>query len=160
MDNSKTEYIQNDISTIGYVEAKFLKDFTFNARMSYDQSYGMRYIYLPKKWGESAGTEQGMMGRNYHQTNTINAQQTLNWGHDYGKHHVDAIIGHEFDWMNYQNLNYKSSLSLIDGFDTFANFIYLNNGGDILGRRRRRDAGGPGRLLRPRPTTSTTTNTT
>ena len=133
MDNSKTEYIQNDISTIGYVEAKFLKDFTFNARMSYDQSYGMRYIYLPKKWGESAGTEQGMMGRNYHQTNTINAQQTLNWGHDYGKHHVDAIIGHEFDWMNYQNLNYKSSLSLIDGFDTFANFIYLNSGGTFSG---------------------------
>ena len=121
------------IATIGYVEAKFLKDFTFNARMSYDQSYGMRYISLPKKWGESAGTEQGMMGRNYHQTNTINAQQTLNWGHDYGKHHVDAIIVHEFDWMNYQNLNYKSSLSLIDGFDTFANFIYLNNGGTFSG---------------------------
>ncbi len=133
MDNSKSEFIQNDFSTIGYLEAKFLKDFTFNARASVDQTYGMRYIYLPKKYGESAGTEQGMMGRNYSDNYTINAQQTLTWAHDYGKHHVDAIIGHEFDWSKYQSLNYKSSLSLIDGFDTFANFIYLNNGGTFSG---------------------------
>lgn len=32
-----------------------------------------------------------MMGRNYKQNNTINAQQTLTWAHDYGKHHIDVL---------------------------------------------------------------------
>ena len=133
MKNSKSQYIQNDFSTIGYVEAKFLKDFTFNARMSVDQTYSMRDIYLPKKYGESSGTEQGMMGRNYTDDYSINAQQTLTWAHDYGKHHVDVLAGHEFNTMRISQLNYRSSYSLIDGFDNFCNFIYLNNGGTFSG---------------------------
>ena len=58
----------------------------------------------------------------------INSQQLLTWAHDYGKHHVDALIGHEFNWNRSSSLNFKSAYSLINGFDTFANFLWLNGG--------------------------------
>ena len=129
MDYSKTRYIQDQYTTTGYVEAKFLKDFTFNARMSLDQSFNEREVYLPKAYGESAGSEQGMMGRFNSTYYTVNAQQTLNWAHDYGKHHVDVLLGHEYDWYFDRSMNYKSSYSLFDKWDAPANFIWLNNGG-------------------------------
>lgn len=129
MDYSKTRYIQDQYTTTGYVEAKFLKDFTFNARMSLDQSFNEREVYLPKAYGESAGSEQGMMGRFNSTYYTVNAQQTLNWAHDYGKHHVDVLLGHEYDWNFDRSMNYKSSYSLFDKWDAPANFIWLNNGG-------------------------------
>ena len=129
MDYSKTRYIQDQYTTTGYVEAKFLKDFTFNARMSLDQSFNEREVYLPKAYGESAGSEQGMMGRFNSTYYTVNAQQTLNWAHDYGKHHVDVLLGHEYDWNFDRSMNYKSSYSLFDQWDAPANFIWLNNGG-------------------------------
>lgn len=133
MDYSKTRFIQDQYTTTGYVEAKFLKDFTFNARMSLDQSFNQRQVYLPKGYGESAGSEQGMMGR-YHSTYyTVNAQQTLNWAHDFGKHHVDVLLGHEYDWNFTNDINYKSSYSLFDKWDAPANFIWLNNGGTFSG---------------------------
>ena len=133
MDYSKTRFIQDQYTTTGYLEAKFLKDFTFNARMSLDQSFNQRQVYLPKKYGESAGSERGLMGR-YHSTYyTVNAQQTLNWAHDFGKHHVDALIGHEYDWNFTNEINYKSSYSLFDEWDAPANFIWLNNGGTFSG---------------------------
>lgn len=133
MDYSKTRFIQDQYTTTGYLEAKFLKDFTFNARMSLDQSFNQRQVYLPKKYGESAGSERGMMGR-YHSTYyTVNAQQTLNWAHDFGKHHVDVLVGHEYDWNFTNDINYRSSYSLFDKWDAPANFIWLNNGGTFSG---------------------------
>lgn len=133
MENSQSEYVSNDIATIGYLQGKFWNDFTFNVQMSVNQSYHMRYVSLPKKWGESSNAEQGMIGRYHTQYMDINSQETINWGHDYGKHHVDALIGHEFSWMKMENMNYKNSLSLIDNFTGTGNYIFLNNGGTFSG---------------------------
>lgn len=133
MENSQSEYVSNDISTIGYLQAKFWNDFTFNVQMAVNQSYHMRYVSLPKAWGESSNAEQGMIGRYHTQYLDLNSQQTLNWGHDYGKHHVDAMIGHEFTWMKTENMNYKASLSLIDNFTGSGNYLFLNNGGTFSG---------------------------
>ena len=74
-----------------------------------------------------------MMGQNYNEYNTINAQQTLTWAHDYGKHHVDAMIGHEFNWNRSYNLNYKTQSSIIPDFQAFKNFLALNGGSTFSG---------------------------
>lgn len=75
----------------GYVEAKFLKDFTFNANLAVDESFSVRDRYNNKLHGAGV-SERGSMGRIYGDYMNINSQQTLNWAHDYGKHHVDALI--------------------------------------------------------------------
>ncbi len=132
LENDKDETIYNDFNMRGYVDAKFLKDFTFTANLAVDYTSSVRDRYVNKSHG-AAVSEKGAMGRIYGDYMNINSQQILNWGHDYGKHHVDALIGHEFNWMRSSSMNYKSAYSLIDGFNTFANFIYLNSGGTFSG---------------------------
>ena len=133
MEHSESQYVTNDIATVGYIQAKFWKDFTANVQMSVNQSYNMRYVSLPKKYGESSNAEQGMIGRYHTQYMDLNSQQTLNWAHDYGLHHVDAMVGHEFTWLKAESMNYKNSLSLIDEFTGSGNYIFLNNGGTFNG---------------------------
>lgn len=74
----------------GYVEAKFLKDFTFRANIAVDETFAMRERYANKETGASK-SYGGTMGRNYSDYMNINSQQLLTWAHDYGKHHVDAL---------------------------------------------------------------------
>lgn len=133
MENSQSEYVSNDISTIGYLEAKFLQDFTFRVQMAVDQSYHMRYVSLPKQWGESSNAEQGMIGRYHTQYFNLTSQQTLNWGKEIGNHSMDALIGHEYSSAKIESMNYRSSLSLIDNFTGSGNYIWLNNGGTFSG---------------------------
>ena len=132
LDNDKSEYTYNDLNMVGYLEAKFLKNFTFRANMAVDQTFGMQKRYANNVTGDSQ-SYGGTMGRYYSDYMNINAQQTLTWAHDYGKHHVDALIGHEFNWMRSSSLNFKSAYSLIDNFDTFANFLWLNGGDSSFG---------------------------
>ncbi|MFR4024488.1 MAG: hypothetical protein ACLTZY_00435 [Alistipes indistinctus] len=81
----------------------------------------------------SAVSTSGAWGQNYSEYNNINTQQTLNWAHDYGKHHVDAMIGHEFNWNRSYGLNYKTQTSLIPDFQAFTNFLALNGGATFSG---------------------------
>lgn len=133
MENSESEYVSNDISTIGYLEARFLQDFTFRVQMALDQSYHMRYVSLPKQWGESSNAEQGMIGRYHTQYFNLTSQQTLNWGKTIDKHAIDALVGHEYSSAKIESMNYKASLSLIDNFTGSGNYIWLNNGGTFSG---------------------------
>ncbi len=126
--NDHDETIYHDLNMRGYVQAKFLKDFTFEANVGVDATWAMRDHYLSKVNG-AAASERGAMARNYSDYYNVNSQQLLTWTHDYGKHHVDAMIGHEFNWMRTTTLNYKAAYSLIEGMDNFANFIYHNSGG-------------------------------
>ena len=127
LNHDKDETISNDINIRGYVEAKFLKDFTFQANLSTDQTFAMRSRYWNPVTGSAVSTG-GAWGQNYNEYNNINTQQTLNWAHDYGKHHVDAMIGHEFNWNRGYNLNYKTQSSIIPDFQAFKNFLALNGG--------------------------------
>ena len=127
LQDDKDQTIYNDLNMSGYVEAKFLKDFTFRANIAVDETFAMRERYANKETGASK-SYGGTMGRNYSDYMNINSQQLLTWAHDYGKHHVDALIGHEFNWNRSSSLNFKSAYSLINGFDTFANFLWLNGG--------------------------------
>ena len=132
LNHDKDETISNDINIRGYVEAKFLKDFTFQANLSTDQTFAMRSRYWNPVTGSAVSTS-GAWGQNYSEYNNINTQQTLNWAHDYGKHHVDAMIGHEFNWNRSYGLNYKTQTSLIPDFQAFTNFLALNGGATFSG---------------------------
>lgn len=132
LENDQDLTIANDLSMRGYVEAKFLKDFTFNATLSYDNNHTTRNRYWSNEGGQGI-SYTGMRGKYYTNFQNINAQQTLTWAHDYGQHHVDVMLGHEFNWMGYEDINFKSSYSLIPGFDAGANFVGMNSGVNSFG---------------------------
>lgn len=130
--NDKDETIYNDLNMRGYVKATFLKDFTFEANLAVDNTWAMRERYVSGMHG-AAVSEKGAMGRAYSDYQNINSQQMLTWNHDFGKHHVDVLLGHEFNWMRTSSLNYKAAYGLIEGFDTFTNFIFYNSGSTFSG---------------------------
>jgi len=125
LNNDKDISTSNDLNTIGHVEAKFLKDFTANANISYNSTWEKRERY----WNTVSGgavSYDGALGYSDSEIHVLNTQQTINWNHDYNLHHVDAMIGHEYNNYKYFVLNWKGSNSLIEGFDSFANFKGLN----------------------------------
>ena len=109
----------------GYVEATFLKDFKFTANVALDNSY----IFLDRYNNKDVGEEKANGGRirqQYFNYLTINTQQLLTWSHDYGKHHIDALIGHEYYWYQYRQLQADKKNMLINGMDDMGNAIGIN----------------------------------
>lgn len=121
----------SDIVTRSYAEIKFLKDFTFTANLGLEKYHETRTRYWNSETGQSQGV--GAYGKVYQDVSIINTQQLLNYGHDFGKHHVDGLAGHEFNKYNFQTLNYRSSYELVPGYATFANFVAQNIGGTFSG---------------------------
>lgn len=83
----------------GFVEVKFLKDFTFtfNAGVGVDgtRSTSIQNMY----YGQFAPTG-GTISKSHSRTSYFNMQQLLSWSHTFNKvHNVSALLGHE---------NYKS----------------------------------------------------
>jgi len=132
LDHDKDIRSSHDLNLRGYLEARFLKDFTFNVNMSTDNSFEMRTRYWNPVSG-SATSYSGALGKTYTQIDNINTQQILNWSHDYDKHHFDATAGHEFNSYHTFNMSYKGSHSLVPDFDTYANFVGLNYGSTFSG---------------------------
>lgn len=132
LDHDKDEKVSNDLNLRGYIEARFLEDFTFNVNLATDNSFEMRTRYWNPVTGDATGYDGGL-GKVYSEINSLNTQQVLNWSHTYGKHHVDAMAGHEFNTYRDFNMSYKGAYSLIPDFVTFANFVGLNTGSTFGG---------------------------
>jgi TonB-linked SusC/RagA family outer membrane protein len=132
LDHDKDLRVSNDLNVRGYMEARFLEDFTFNVSVASDQSYEMRTRYWNPVTGSATGYD-GALGKTYADITNLNTQQILNWNNTFGKHYVDAMVGHEFNKYHDFNMSYKGAYSLIPDFSTFANFVGLNTGSTFSG---------------------------
>ncbi len=117
----------SDIITRSYAEIKFLKDFTFTTNLGLEKYNETRTRYWQSETGQAAGV--GAFGKTYQNVTVLNTQQLLNYAHDFGKHRVNALAGHEFNRYHLENMNYNSSYELIPGFVNYANFVGRYNGG-------------------------------
>ncbi len=117
----------SDIVTRSYAEIKFLKDFTLTTNFGLEKYDETRTRYWNSETGQSQGV--GSYGKVYQNVTVINTQQLLNYGHDFGKHHVEGLAGHEFNKYHYESIFYRSSYELIPGFVTYKNFVAANLGG-------------------------------
>lgn len=115
----------NDFTMKGYVEATFLKDFTFTANISYDLYYQTqkRFYNTDSAAGFLGSSLGSAINKLKYEYSYLTLQQILNYGHDFGKHHVDAMVGHEYYEYNFDRLNYGSAHSLIDDFEGYVNFL-------------------------------------
>ncbi len=132
LDKDRWTLMTNDLSGRGYLEATFLKDFTATANLAIDywESYEKRYYNQTASAG--AGTS-GSLRQDMKNSTLLNSQQMINWSHDYGKHHVDAMLGHEYTRDNSLNVWIRQTHSLIPGFDAGANFIGSSNSANYIG---------------------------
>jgi TonB-linked SusC/RagA family outer membrane protein len=92
LNNNQTE--RDNLSTRGYFEWTFLKDFKFTANVAYDlfNTYGSEF-QTPV-----GGDAKKVGGRGEKETTryaAINLNQLLDWNHQFGDHSVHVLLGHE-----------------------------------------------------------------
>ncbi len=121
----REDYDRNYRTTLNssvYATVTFLKDFQFTVRGSIDRRHLASKAYNNKYIGDGA-SNNGRLSKETYEYNTINLQQQLSYAKTFGKHTVDAMVGHE----NYEyRYNYDYSMKVgevlqtgvFDGFST------------------------------------------
>lgn len=89
----------------GGIEFDFLKDFTWRTAFSYQWSQ-VRQDYWDDGRTSTAKNFGGPYGyRNNNEKYSWQLTNTLSWGHKFGLHKVDALLGQETYYTNSMNLN-------------------------------------------------------
>jgi len=117
----------SDVITRSYAEVKLMKDLIFTTNLGLEKYHETRTRYWQSETGQAAGV--GAFGKTFQNVTVINTQQLLSYNKDIDKHHVDALIGHEFNKYSLENISYNSSYELIPGFVSYANFVGRYVGG-------------------------------
>ena len=92
--------------------------FTGNFTMEEYTTRNLRYMNHEAGRGASRG---GMMLRKMSRT-VMNTQQLLTWNREYGKHHFDALVGHEYEDLHSEIVQYASADELLSGYVMPGNF--------------------------------------
>lgn len=85
----------NAFNGTGFVEVKFLKDFTFtfNAGAGVD---GVRLTQVQNPYYGQFASSGGVLAKNHNRNFYFNLQQLLSWDRTFaGKHHATVLLGHE-----------------------------------------------------------------
>ena len=131
--HNKNETIRSIWTSRSYAQVLFTKDLNFLVNFNYDSDDTDYNRY------RAAGTYNGGTNGGLNQTLTnrfiLNTQQMLNYSHDFGDHHVDAMAGHEWNDDTYNSLLYVSGYELIPDWISAGNFIgrYTNGGTTLSG---------------------------
>jgi len=123
--DDRTIFYDTDVK--GYVEATFLKDFKATVNLSYSRDDQVRTRYISNASG-MIQSQISAMGKERNNYGYLDTQALLDYNHDFGKHHVDALVGHEYWQYNTEGNSWKAGYSLIENFQAYANFVGINTG--------------------------------
>ena len=92
----KNYYEGNSFNVSGFAEATFLKNFKFNWTTSLfvDES---RSTSTTNPYYGSYAESNGMVNKGHGRTVAQNHTQILTWEKDFGKHNINAMVGHEYN---------------------------------------------------------------
>lgn len=113
-----------------FAQVDFLKYFNFTINFNMDEQNWRRTSYMNSVAGRASG--QGSIGIKTYTRRIINTQQLLSYSQDIDKHHVDALLGHEYEDLDRKDVNFGSSYELLPGYIIPGNFVghYTNYGGE------------------------------
>lgn len=131
--------VYDDMTSNGYIRASFLKYFTAEANINYSKTNTTRTRFWNTHSAHDMNGLAASMGsaiwKQMYTYQTLNTQQLINYSQNIDKHHVDAMVGHEFYNYRYEYINYGSGHSLIDDFEGPVNFLgtqtYSTFGGTV-----------------------------
>ena len=115
----------DDLNVSGYTRASFLKHFTAEINLTYNTTFNTRTRFFNTQTAAArVGADLGStIHKDKEQYRTINTQQLVNYSQDFGPHHVDAMVGHEFYQYDYDLVRYGSAHSLVNDFTGYVNFL-------------------------------------
>jgi TonB-linked SusC/RagA family outer membrane protein len=132
------ENIQKRNSIVGrtYIEAKFLKHFTFTANAGIDLNNSNSQAFQNRIVGDGV-TAGGTSSRTANEFRTISFNQLLNYNQEFGAHTIGVLAGHESQKNNDIFFNGSRRGMNLDGNIELTNFVVLNSVNGSLDRLRR-----------------------
>jgi len=118
--------VRNTLNGIAYVDFILPYNFTLslkgnlNLRTSTERSFDNSQI------GDGKGNN-GRAKREEYQYKNYTFQQQLHWSHEYGVHSVDALIGHENYYYNYNYMYGYKTNEVFSGKTTMRNYTEITN---------------------------------
>ena len=94
----------NTFNAMGTAEIRFLKDFKFTSTNSAFLSESRGTTMVNGFFGQYASLN-GQLTKSHTRQWSYNYQQLLNWNHLFGKHNVEAMVGHEYYRSRYYTLS-------------------------------------------------------
>lgn len=110
LDTNKVE--GNNFNGAAFVEVRFLKDFKFTSNNNVNLQEKRQTLVTNPYYGQYA-TQNGVVAKYHTRSVDYSYQQLLTWNHKFGKHNVDALLGHEWFKTTYYYL-YGSKSSMFD----------------------------------------------
>lgn len=124
LDTNKVE--GNNFNGAAFVEVRFLKDFKFTSNNNVNLQE-MRQTQVTNPYYGQYATQNGVVGKFHTRSVDYTYQQLLTWNHKFGKHNVDALLGHEWFKTTYYYL-YGSKSNMFDrGNEELAGAIIKGN---------------------------------
>ena len=96
-------------------------DFKLSLNFNLDENNRRKLRYMNSVAGR--GAPRGGLSLNKYDRRIINAQEILSYNHDFDKHHVDAMAGHEYEDLHMETMRWGSADELIAGVISPGNFV-------------------------------------
>ena len=98
----------NAMTASGFFEVRFLKDFkfTWNSGVNIDES---RSSDVTNPYYGQYASSNGIVYKGHGRSLSYNHQQLLNYNHEFGKHNVSLMVGHESYFSKYYSLSGNKS---------------------------------------------------
>ena len=113
---------RNVIDATAFATINLPYDFSLTVKGNMSRRTNNRTSYNNPEIGDGA-TNNGRLSAYNYEYNNYTMQELLNWGHDYGLHHVDVLLGHEnFHYESKVNYGMNTNMAVDDLF-VMSNFL-------------------------------------
>lgn len=116
------EQRRNMLDGTAFVTVNLPYDFSLTAKGNMSRRTMNRTKYDNPEIGDGA-TNNGRLSMYANEFENYTMQELLNWGREYGKHHVDALLGHENSQSISRYTNGMNTNMAVDGVIVLNNFL-------------------------------------
>ena len=118
--------VRNTLNATAYATFTLPYGFSATVKANINTRNSRNHTYNSAVIGDGKGSD-GRAKREEYSYKNYTFQQQLEWAHDYGKHSVDALVGHENYSYEYNYLyGYKTS-EIVAGWGNFTNFTSITS---------------------------------
>lgn len=123
LDKQQTK--RNTMQAIAYADIMFLKDFTFTVKGNMNLRDTKENDYDNAQVGDGRGSGGRLYVTEYMYKDWT-LQELLNWNHKFGKHKVEALLGHEAYWYQSDYGYQYSNTEALPGKANLSNFSVMS----------------------------------
>ena len=123
---------RNVLNGTAYLTLNLPYDFQLTVKGNLAHRSSTRQEYNNPEIGDGA-SNNGRLVNYSNEYEDYTMQQLLNWGHEYGDHHIDVMVGHENTHYQTENFSGMNTNMVADGIYVMSNFLtnsYLNGYND------------------------------